>query len=617
MLKKFSVFIISFLVIMSTIVSPAFADENFSTTLDTSFTVFENGNTFVEHKFIIKNKTPTTYISKYGMKLSSDKVTDIKVYSNKQKINPEIVHSKNQTSIGITFSDNIVGEGKTREVIISYNNPDIAQITGKVLEVNIPSFNDWQAYDNYDLSVSIPKSYGQPTRININPNKIEQKDKQIILYFKNLKGRGVSAISGSEQVFNLDLKYQLDNPNNQIAITQITLPPDTAFQKLYYHTIDPMPEKIEVDADGNWIADFLLQPNQKQTVQVNALALLKLEANPDYPVLAAQKIHFQADKFWELSNGQIQDLAQIHQTPQQIYDFVVSELSYTQQDITLDIERLGAEQALISKDEATCQEFTDLFIGLSRINQIPARRNTGYAYSENEQLRPLSLIIDVLHAWPEYYSEEQQQWIQIDPTWGNTTNGVDYFSTFDLNHIVFATNGKSSTLPYPAGSYKNDDEESKNVEVSFADSFPTLEPSFSIDFHPKKISFAVIPGFYDLIIKNNTGIAWYNLDISFLSDDLKSKFIIKNSRITRILPFQSKKIPIKVYNMDRLLPQKTSVEIQVIKQNQIFVNQTYEIKQGSKITRVFENPKFLLIMGISGVVITLTAWSIFIFGRKK
>ena len=38
----------------------------------------------------------------------------------------------------------------------------------------------------------------------------------------------------------------------------------------------------------------------------------------------------------------------------------------------------------------------------------------------------------------------------VDPTWGDTTGGVDYYNFFDLNHIVFAYNGKSSEQPPPA-----------------------------------------------------------------------------------------------------------------------------------------------------------------------
>ncbi len=63
----------------------------------------------------------------------------------------------------------------------------------------------------------------------------------------------------------------------------------------------------------------------------------------------------------------------------------------------------------------------------------------------------MSLVKDVLHAWPEYYDESKKTWIMIDPTWGNTTHGMDYFSSLDFEHITFVIKGLSSTYPVPAG----------------------------------------------------------------------------------------------------------------------------------------------------------------------
>jgi len=84
-------------------------------------------------------------------------------------------------------------------------------------------------------------------------------------------------------------------------------------------------------------------------------------------------------------------------------------------------------------------EFTDTFITLVRALGIPAREINGYAYAQNDRLRPLGLEQDVLHSWPEYYDFASQTWQQVDPTWGNTTGGLDYFHKFDLDHFTFKT----------------------------------------------------------------------------------------------------------------------------------------------------------------------------------
>jgi len=84
----------------------------------------------------------------------------------------------------------------------------------------------------------------------------------------------------------------------------------------------------------------------------------------------------------------------------------------------------------------------------------------------------LSLVSDVLHSWPEYYDVGQKLWIPIDPTWANTTGGVNYFDKLDYNHIALSIHGQASTYPYPAGFYKKAGKNSKDVRVEFSDTFP-------------------------------------------------------------------------------------------------------------------------------------------------
>ena len=58
-------------------------------------------------------------------------------------------------------------------------------------------------------------------------------------------------------------------------------------------------------------------------------------------------------------------------------------------------------------------EFTDLFVAIARAAGIPARESVGYAYTTNSRLRPLSLVTDVLHAWPEYYDADKKIWVHL------------------------------------------------------------------------------------------------------------------------------------------------------------------------------------------------------------
>src|SRR5690606_7935727 len=115
--------------------------------------------------------------------------------------------------------------------------------------------------------------------------------------------------------------------------------------------------------------------------------------------------------FWELNSREVKEAVKDLKDAQEIYEYVVNTLSYNYGKVTGDNVRIGAKGALQDPENAVCLEFTDLFVALARSKGIPARSIEGYAYTQNETLRPLSLIKDVLHAWPEYYDDKKQAWI--------------------------------------------------------------------------------------------------------------------------------------------------------------------------------------------------------------
>jgi len=616
MLKKivFCFFIITYLFSSSLTASFVYAQEkHFSYSLKTTYTVNESGTTYVEHNIKIKNLTPEYHITDYGLKLSSPNISNIAVTSNSKKIDSENITTGNQTSIGISFPDEVLGENKERKFIITYQNPDLALISGKVLEVSIPQMANEGDYDEHHVSLITQKNYGQPKRVSVENYQSSQQNGQIVTSFATTGDQGISVIFGEQQIFDLTLRYHLRNPNGQLAITQVSLPPDTPYQKMHYHHIDPLPEKIELDNDGNWIATYKLAAGNTTEVIIQAQALITLKPlNTVYETIPNQK-HTKALKFWESDKSKIISIANEHQSAKGIYQFVTEELNYDLGNLeNLQLDRLGGSTALKKSDTATCQEFTDLFITLARAKQIPARRITGYAYSQNSTLRPLSLVTDILHAWPEYYNLETKKWVPIDPTWGHTTGGIDYFSQFDLNHVVFAINGESSTIPYPAGAYKVEETDTKDVEVKFGEEFPQITESIQINLIPKQLSTLTMPGFYQLEIANQTGQAWYNLNLEFFTNDENSKIQIKKQRIDALLPYQKIYLPLTIYNDKEILPQQDKISIKISNQNY-----ESEIRTASKISRFIYNPYTILGVGIGGIVLTLVTGSILVFRRKK
>ena len=511
----------------------------------------------------------------------------------------------------------MVGEGKIRQFTITYLNPDLAQIHGRVLEVAIPRQADPTAYDHTTVILNTPLSYGSPSRVTPNSNySATFKGNQVQLTFSDLNGSGVWAIFGTEQVFDLKFRYFLENNDSQPVLMQVALPPDTAFQRLNYTQLDPKPKEIELDEDGNWLATFYLGGNTAQTVTASATALLTLEPNNLVPIPSPQPFHTQAQPFWDINNSTLQALAKEYTTPQSIYDYVVNTLEYSLPESTDQLQRKGAVQALSASAQTACQEFSDLFIALARANHIPSRLVTGYAYTENSDLRPLSLVEDVLHAWPEYWQVEKNIWQPIDPTWENTTGGVDYFNQFDLNHIVLAINGKSSSLPYPAGSYKTAENSEKTLEVTFGTVFPVQRPDITVVVEPHQTAVSQLPGFYDLKLENITGAAWYDVSFDVTAGGSQVR-VFSSTQLKALLPYQTVTIPLFVYNTQGTWPTKDQLTITVkVGQDQVLSTDA-EITNAPYFTQYLAHPYTLASLGALFVLLALGTGSLLVLRRKR
>lgn len=602
--------------------TPTFAATNFSTQLQTTYSVTTTGSTLVTQVLTLTNKTPTEYITRYGLKITSPDITQITVKSNGQAVVPEIVNTETQTSIGITFPDVIAGEGKQRIIEISYRDPDAAIISGKVLEVLVPKLATVNEYDAYSLSLITPAQFGAPTRVTPNSYSVTQQDNAYITSLVLNQGESVTALYGTQQIFDFDLKYHLTNSSPNTGLAQIALPPDTSFQKVNYDRIEPQPQKIELDADGNWIATYQVPSEATVVVQAQGQAYLSLSQLNSFVQPADLDTWLTGQEFWEIHDLSIQELAEQYHSPKQIYDYVVENLDYNYASLDNNNPRLGAVNALKAPDQAACQEFTDLFIAMARATGIPARRVTGYAYTQNNLLRPLDLNRNVLHAWPEYYDRARRQWIPVDPTWGNTTGGVNYFDQFDLNHLVFAVNGQSSTLPYPVGSYAPDQKTAdQTIKVTFGTDFLEIPPQLDIAATLGDLGGIPMAGKNKLAITNRTGQAWYNIILKPTS--AATEYSLPTSlAVPELLPFQTAIIAVPVYydgwlTTGQIPLQLTADYEDISKERHTISLNSVELSVGGRAFYYLGQPIFAVALGTSCVLGFILAGSVLVRGTKR
>ncbi len=592
---------------------PVFADENFDISLSSTYIIQESGNTTVQQRFDLVNKKPTLYAKQYALEIGATKLRNVKVFDEKGAIPANVVTSANKTSIGITFDDKVVGEGKKRSFTIQFDTADTALVSGNVLEVYIPKLSTTSTYSKYQVVLKVPVKFGSPARVTPAHYAIQQSGTYTVLNFGELGDQSVAALFGEKQIFEFTLRYILENPTGSAGVIQIALPPDTQYQKVYYHSLDPAPKDIERDKDGNWIATYEIAAEKDVDVYLTGQATVQLEPLEGFPLSAPPKPLLESQKYWEIHDAKITELAQTYKTPKDIYNYVVNSLTYNYNKIdAVQVERLGALGAIAEPTNAACQEFTDLFIAVSRAAGIPARRATGYAYTANDKLRPLELVSDVLHAWPEYFDYTTQRWVPIDPTWGNTTGGVNYFDQFDFNHLVFTINGHSSTLPYGAGAYKRENEETKDVDVKFSKTLRNLEPKFEVNVKKKLFLGLPLTNQYIVEIKNASGVAAYKVPIELASSNAEVQISPRSSTLEYMLPFQTQEFTFttKGKNWFSATPFTLTASIQGI-------SSSHEFQTGFFTSETFTKPAFAIGMVGSMVLIALITGGLLVLRRQR
>lgn len=518
----------SFLFILPSRVS---AIAKFNTQFKNYYRVDQNGNTHVSFVINQTNNLSVVYATDFGLNINETKVSNVKVTDEGIVIIPDVVKTLNQTTISFTFANKVVGKDKTHSFIIEYDTTDIATKYGSTWLINIPKLESDENVSSQTVVLTVPQSFPVPAYIDPKPDTIDNN----AYYFNSntLGNKAIGAVFGQTQYYQGTISYYLSNSSAVRSVSEIALPPDTAYQTVYYQNLDPKPEIITTDEDGNYLARYLLNPGSKLSIKLNLA--VKLNFVPKSTAVQPSDKYLQSNTTWNYDNGVFAnpDISNLV-SAKTIYDFVIDKLKYDYGKVNRQkSQKVPSAESLINSQSAICTDFTNLFVALSRKAGIPARELEGYAISENPDLKPVSLTQDVLHAWPEYYNRLNDTWTQIDPTWANTTRGIDYFNKLDFNHIVFVIHGINPDYPVPAGGYKNPNENTKDISILPIDPISFPDPEFTLqNLKPEN-------GQASVQITNTRGVSYSGNTITD-----QTNYIQQTEQLITIPPFGTAKLKI-------------------------------------------------------------------------
>jgi len=505
----------------------------------------------------ITNLRGDVYVNKFSIGFPrSFAISNLKSSDDHGEIIPKITTDAFNTKVEMEFSNPNIGKDSVNNFYLDFNQTNLFKVNGNVWEVAIPVIEN-KGEGSYQVVVILPSDTDK--KISIAKPKpdliLGRKIKWI-----NPKTKTIYAVFGDNQIYETELTYTIKNSEIFPVITEVAFPPDGLYQKIFLDSITPKPISVYQDEDGNYLGRYQLKPLESKTILFKGL--IQIFSRPREEMIPYTRKLFlnqknyltSQQKFWTIKSlEKIKELKKV----EEVYNYAVSNLKYNYDKINGNNSRLGAEEVLLRPDQVVCTEFTDFFVATSREKGIYSREIQGYGFSYDPQLQPLSLVSDVLHAWPEYYNQEFNLWIPVDPTW-ESTSGIDYFSSFDLNHIVFVVHGKRSDYPLPAGTYKIGD--SKDISIKAVKTIPEEKKKIVINNFKliKKISDnQSYQGKFTVI--NNSNVYLLRIPVEIKGDriNITNKKIVIDS----LAPYEEKEIVFEYQSLNKNQKGKGTVAI--------------------------------------------------------
>ena len=583
----FLFFLISFFLFS---INPIKAVDEFRTVQKTNYQIDNQGNALVSQEVQLINNFSEIYPTTYQLTLSGPALEKITGTDNLGNIIEKIDRTNDLNTFYLKFNDQNLGKDKITKFNLTYTIPNLAVKKGSIWEIPLPQNNNIKTADSNEITLSVPTLFGKLSFSSSNPQNIIPLNNQTQIFFNNANQK-IFLIFGNYQLFDFHFKYFLENTTNQIKTLEIAIPPETDNQKIVYKEISPPPFNIKIDPDGNWLAQYKLTANQELEIDVSGQAKIipnTIKASID------DKNYLKEQVFWPINDPSIKQIADSLKNIKDIYNYTVNTLNYDYNAINAS-NRKGALVTLSSPNTSICTDFTDLFITLARAKGIPAREVQGFAYTNNSKIKPININADILHAWPQYYDQNKESWVSVDPTWEKTTNGIDYFNDLDPNHFAFVFHGLDSQNPLPPGAYKNK-HNIKTVEVEFAtQEIKATYESLKITSLNNKIYQPTV-----IKISNQNNNSFSNLKISIPGFDWQQE-------ISLLPPFSSTEINIPNFSILKSLnPQNRKINLKIESPNN-------DINQIS-----ISNPKYYLNLAIFiGSIITFFGLGGIILTSKK
>ena len=496
---------------------------DFKSNVDLTYSVGENGVMHVKDIRTIVNNS-----DRYYMKSTSYETFIIQIFKTRvedsgenlqkaaetisvkneygQTLNSNITTGEDRIEIQVPYGSDI-RKGGRKTIIFEYDNYELTEKNGKVWNIYIPgmseeylgvdtSENGAVTKKDFSVSLEVSKSLGETNFVLPEPSGESEENSKKIYRFQpdSLINQAAWIQIGTEQYYYFEIEQEITSStalSSKVFYTfyDLVLPREVegGSQKVYFTSIEPEPEYIKLDGEGNAIARFKFTNEEETTVLVKGYMTTevtdKIESSQSgnlddidyskiYAVVDEDEITYEdltkASIYWEVDTPEIQtkatellgDEKNVYKILLNDYNFIIDNVNYDELKTGINNQRQGALNTL-KGGSSVCMEFSDLLITLLRAQGVPARAAFGYGFDPKARSGT-----EEGHQWVEVYIPNIG-WVPVDPTWGDTGRR-DYIGS-DLDHALWRVASIDVETPSPVTKY------------SILDDSELKSPTFKID----------------------------------------------------------------------------------------------------------------------------------------
>jgi hypothetical protein len=519
------------------------AANEFSYSIDVNYRVPVSGSTGVIQTYNITNNTSNKYLDSIKISAPSNDVQNLKVYYEgggsipftTQVLTEETGGFKfDYTQINIDFPAAKVGQGLKWGFVVDYQTNSLVENKGRANVVYIPGIAQ-ENKDYYNVSLQVPASFGEVHGFGSLPKEVSRQSGIVTYSFNqnDLINNSLQLLFGNSTTYKVGFVYPLENKASVSKKFEISLPPNTQSQSVFLQNLEPRPESIRLDADGNVIATYKVGSNQKINVKADILADVKYikydlakSGNTNEIPKNLVDTYTKSTRFWQSDNAEINAKAKeltkgkntVADQISAINKYVIDTLEYNNEKIKYNI-RQGSLKAYQDPTNVVCLEYSDLTIALLRASGIPARMPVGYGYSGDLKLS--ASVSDSLHSWVEAYVPNVG-WVNVDPTWGEKFNNL---GISDIDHLAFAIWGANDSSPVAVTAAGQDTNyQYEQATLSYVQEIPT--PSKDATLATSKWVLFPFVSLVQYQLKGPSNSATYNLNLAIESGNKVTKRLL-------------------------------------------------------------------------------------------